>query len=115
MSFITTQNKGFRMKFDNGFSISVQWGTMNYCERKNLMSEHESEMKKSIVESVNAEIAIFDTNNRKQEDSDVGMISLGPDTVEGWVSADQVAKVIAIVQSAKTKKEIQRKYKALKL
>ena len=43
------------------------------------------------------------------------MISLGRDTVEGWVSADQVAKVIAIVQSSKTTEEIQQKYKALNI
>ena len=43
------------------------------------------------------------------------MISLGRDTVEGWVSADQVAKVIAIVQSAKTVNEITEKYKALNI
>ena len=34
MNFISSENKGFRMKFDNGFTISVQWGTMNYCEKK---------------------------------------------------------------------------------
>ena len=34
MGFETTMNKGFMMKFDNGFKISVQWGTGNYCTRK---------------------------------------------------------------------------------
>ena len=32
--FNSTHNKGFRMTFENGFSISVQWGPGNYCERK---------------------------------------------------------------------------------
>lgn len=108
MSFITTQNKGFQIKFENGFSISVQWGTMNYCERKNLMSEHESEMKESIVESVNAEIAIFDGEGE--------MLEIGKhDTVIGWVSPDEVAKVITIVSSATTKNEIETKIKTLNL
>ena len=34
--FISTQNKGFGITFDNGFTISVQWGTENYCEHRNL-------------------------------------------------------------------------------
>jgi len=39
MSFIATQNKGFRMTFDNKFTISVQWGTINYCEKNNINYE----------------------------------------------------------------------------
>ena len=45
-----------------------------------------------------------------------GMISLnGKDVVSGWLSADQVAKAISVVQSAKTVNEIQTKLKALKI
>ena len=32
--FTSCQNKGFFMEFENGFRISVQWGIMNYCQRK---------------------------------------------------------------------------------
>ena len=32
--FIATRNKGFRMGFDNGFEISVQWGPGNYCAKR---------------------------------------------------------------------------------
>ena len=109
--FLATRNKGFRMTFKNGFAISVQWGPGNYCEKKD--EDFDKPEKSDFWSSHSAEIAIFDTNNRKQENS--GMISLGRDTVEGWVSADQVAKVITIVQSSKTKEEIQQKYKALNI
>jgi len=27
-------SRGFSMKFDNGWSISVQWGAANYCENR---------------------------------------------------------------------------------
>ena len=37
------------------------------------------------------------------------------DVVAGWLSTDMVAKVIAIVQSSKTDKEIQLKCQALNL
>ena len=111
--FLATRNKGFRMTFKNGFAISVQWGPGNYCEKKD--EDFDKPMDERFWESRSAEIAIIDTNNNIQENSSVGMISLGRDTVEGWVSADQVAKVITIVQSSKTKEEIQQKYKALNI
>ena len=111
--FLTTRNKGFRMTFENGFAISVQWGPGNYCEKKD--EDFDKPMDERFWESCSAEIAVIDTNNNIQENSSVGMISLGRDTVEGWVSADQVAKVITIVQSSKTKEEIQQKYKALNI
>ena len=111
--FLATRNKGFRMTFENGFAISVQWGPGNYCEKKD--EDFDKPEKERFWESCSAEIAVIDTNNNIQENSSVGMISLGRDTVEGWVSADQVAKVITIVQSSKTKEEIQQKYKALNI
>ena len=111
--FLATRNKGFRMTFENGFAISVQWGPGNYCEKKD--EDFDKPEKERFWESCSAEIAVIDTNNNIQENSSVGMISLGRDTVEGWVSADQVAKVIAVVQSAKTINEIKEKYKALNI
>ena len=99
MNFIATENKGFRMKFENGFEISVQWGTMNYCEKKNLMAEYKNEMKERTWESRNAEIAVFDTNGE--------LLPIGEnDAVIGWLTPNEVAKVIAIVSSAKDKYEI---------
>ena len=112
--FVSTHNKGFQMTFENGFRISVQWGIGNYCQRKE-DGDFGDPRKTEFWESLSAEIAVFNTNNKMQENSSVGMLSLGRDTVEGWVSADQVAKVIAIVQSSKTTEEIQQKYKALNI
>ena len=45
MTFVATKNTGFAMTFDNGFTISVQWGTINYCEKKNLGAAGDEEMK----------------------------------------------------------------------
>ena len=108
MSFEATQNKGFRMNFENGFSISVQWGTMNYCEKKNLMAEYKDEMEKNIWESVNAEIAVTDPEGE--------MLAIGEhDTIIGWLSADEVAKIIQGVSSAESSDEIIREIKSLKI
>ena len=104
MSFIATQNKGFRMKFENGFEISVQWGTENYCEKRTYNTDVDP-TKERIWESTNAEIAIFD---------DEGIISIGgDDQVIGWLSSNEVALVITIVSSSKDKDEIEDRIKHL--
>ena len=100
MNFISSENKGFRMKFDNGFAISVQWGPGNYCERKSY-HDIEAPRKERYWESVTAEVAVFeDISDEKHIGS--RMISIGKfgDDVIGWLGADDVAKIIAIVQSA---------------
>lgn len=106
--FVATQNKGFGMTFKNGFTISVQWGTFNYCEKKNLGADLDDEMKTSRWESKTAEIAVFGKDSE--------MVSIGKDDVViGWLTADEVAKVITIVQSSTTEKEIETKIKSLNL
>ena len=103
--FIATRNKGFRMGFDNGFEISVQWGPENYCERKD-HTDFDKPINERFWESCSAEIAIFDSK-------DDSMITLGKDNVDGWLTPDKVAKVITMVSLAKTKNEITEKYKTI--
>jgi hypothetical protein len=100
--FLATRNKGFRMTFENGFEISVQWGPGNYCERKD--EDVDKPQKERFWESRTAEIAIFNSK-------DDSMITLGEDNVDGWLTPDKVAKVITMVSLAKTKNEITEKYK----
>jgi len=102
--FLATRNKGFRMGFDNGFEISVQWGPGNYCERKD--EDFDKPQEERFWESRTAEIAIFDSK-------DDSMITLGKDNVDGWLTPDKVAKVITMVSLAKTKNEITKKYKTI--
>ena len=104
MSFTATQNKGFRMKFDNGFEISVQWGTENYCEKKSFNTDIDPR-KERIWESTSAEIAVF---------NEEGIVPIGgDDQVIGWLSSNEVASVITIVSSSKDKDEIQDRIKHL--
>ena len=86
--FISTQNKGFGITFDNGFTISVQYGTGNYCEKKNLGADGDEEMKTKRWESRTAEIAVY---------KDEKFIDIGDDTVIGWFTPNEVAKAIEIV------------------
>ena len=102
--FQITNHKGFRMGFENGFEISVQWGPGNYCERKD--EDFDKPQEERFWESRTAEIAIFDSK-------DDSMITLGKDNVDGWLTPDKVAKVIIMVSLAKTKNEITEKYKTI--
>ena len=102
--FLATRNKGFRMTFENGFEISVQWGPGNYCERKD--EDFDKPQEERFWESRTAEIAIFNSK-------DNSMITLGKDNVDGWLTPDKVAKVITMVSLAKTKNEITEKYKTI--
>ena len=91
--FTSNLNKGFTMGFANGLVISVQWGSMNYCERKSLNVDYRAEMKQDTVQSRTAEIAIWNL------DSD--WFDFGNDTVKGWCTADEVANWITVVSTVK--------------
>ncbi len=71
------------MTFENGWTISVQFGYGNYCDNGH-HPERLALHNKRIVESENAEIAIWDKNNVDYTFED-GY------NVKGWLQADQVA------------------------
>jgi hypothetical protein len=97
---ISTGNKGFQLTFENGLTISVQWGVGNYCENRQY-SDYSAPMKKEIWDCSTAEIAIWDK-------SDVWH-NFGSDTVKGYVSSDEIAKWVSKVQRAKSIKSIRNK------
>ena len=82
-----TRNKGFQLTFENKLTISVQIGTMNYCDRQNAFALYDWEMKTDVVESETAEIAIWDDKDR--------WLSFGSEQIKGWVPAGEVGQWIA--------------------
>ena len=104
----STHNHGFQMTFRNGMTISVQFGAGNYCERQDYEPKHSSnpsdmqamfpEMGLHIVESPNAEIAIWDKNGT--------LFGFEYDQVKGWVDADEIAEWIALIQYAEDLKHL---------
>ena len=88
----STLNKGFQLTFENGLTISVQWGYGNYCERRSY-DKYDSVMQSdSFNESHDAEIAIWDENKKWHD--------FGSDEVKGWCSADEVAAWITKTANA---------------
>ena len=94
--FESNMNKGVNMKFQNGFEVSIQFGQGNYCTTISQSPER--------TISTSAEMAIYDHNNK--------MIEVFPsyggngDSVEGWLGADDVARVISIVANASNREQI---------
>jgi len=108
--FIGNKSKGFCMTFDNGFEISVQWGTMNYCSNKGQggVNEHEITDK---WKSPTAEIMISHATPNNNDNIDLG----NGDKVAGWLSTDTVAKLIGVVSSVKNVDELNLYLKQIKL
>lgn len=79
--FRITYSKGFHITFENGWTISVQFGNGNYCNNKNLKNGDE-------VKCQNAEVAIWN------DDLDIPMSE-----PEGWQSPSQVLAMMQEVAS----------------
>jgi hypothetical protein len=84
--FEITMNKGFHMKFANGFSVSVQWGLGNYCANK----WGEGRFGEPVPACPDAEVAAFDPEGN--------IINLATgDQVVGWLTADEVLTFMTAV------------------
>lgn len=92
--FTSTYNKGFQMSFDNGLTISVQFGSGNYCSVKDLSKMPFSEMKTVTHSSKTAEVAVWD-----KQDNMFYFPNSHP--YIGWERTEEVAKMIYKVSKAK--------------
>ena len=89
--FMITMGKGFNIKFENGWSISVQWGPGNYCDNSicDVMRLYNTPAAKLDMKSETAETGIFDpTNNfyRPEEWSDDVLGYVKPNDVLKWMN-----------------------------
>ena len=77
----TSTNSGVTFKFDNGNSISIQWGPNTYSSNRNAISSDY-------------------TSNNPATSAEV-MIYNGDESIDvfGWLDADKVAKLIAYVST----------------
>jgi hypothetical protein len=83
MSNFADTNNGFHMTFANGWTVSVQWNHGTYCERYGKGVPGDSGWS-----STTAEVYAWHT------DAD-GIEQDWQDGVQGWQTADDVAKFIA--------------------
>ena len=97
--FIITGGKGFHIKFENGYRISVQFGLGNYCENKDLSVDFNDdffgqERDAAASGSNTAEIAVM---NRAGDFVGQELGILEGDDVEGWCTPARVLEVMNII------------------
>ena len=80
----TSTSNGFQLAFENGWTISVQWGYGNYCTNHNKGRDFNPDF----IESNTAEIAIWPTEYRGRLTNT--WFSFDGDKVLGWQSLTQV-------------------------
>ena len=89
--FRTTGNKGFQMKFENGWTISVQFGYGNYCDNYQHPDGFDFAKGLNVVQSSDAEIAIWSGDTWKGdwytfEDGEMVLGHQTPQQVATWIS-----------------------------
>jgi hypothetical protein len=103
MSNFKSVHGGFQMTFDNGLTISVMFRGGNYCEHK---------MERPTIAMANLET----DGIHSSEDAEIGIwdeagtwLDFGGDTVQGYVTANEVASWIAKITSCKNLADLQSK------
>lgn len=91
-------NKGFSITFENGNTVSVQWGPSNYCEPDHPEGRNapfDAPASASTWKAKNAEVAAWDKDGNWHK--------FDFDDVEGWQNGDEVANFIHFVANNELK------------
>ena len=87
--FSISDNKGFQITFENGYSVSVQFGPGNYCENKDLPYNHGEEVPMSNT----AETALISPD---------GFVEYRGDDVQGHMSPKDVLELLNYAEGLPT-------------
>jgi hypothetical protein len=80
--FSITDNKGFQISFNNGYSVSVQFGGGNYCSNRDLPMK---DWGKAVPDSDTAETALMTKD---------GFVEYQGDDVQGHMSPKDVLELL---------------------
>jgi hypothetical protein len=86
LGFMSCGNRGFHLTLENGYTVSVQFGPMNYCDHHHA-ADFNAPMQTYEWESSTAEVAVINTKG------DLIKLPNG-DSVDGYRSPDEVATLI---------------------
>jgi hypothetical protein len=81
--FSITEGQGFHMTFQNGWTVSVQWGRINYGSNRSASGPRPGQ---AFYDARTAEVSCWYGND-------------GAEEVQGYMLADDVADYIAAVAS----------------
>jgi hypothetical protein len=106
--FEIADNKGFRMTFKNGLTLSVQFGYGNYCDNHNIENYDHNNYGKTPMKSDDAEIAIWMTDNMDWVTKYFYGNRRQGDDVMGYQTPENVAEIITILNSFETKEDFEK-------
>ena len=87
--FSISDNKGFQITFENGYSVSVQFGPGNYCENKDLPYNHGEEVPMSNT----AETALISPD---------GFVEYRGDDVQGHMAPKDILELLNYAEGLPT-------------
>lgn len=103
--FKITGKNGFHLVFANDISISVIWGPGTYSDNRN---KEISFKDNETMTSKTAEIMIWDMKN------DRDILWWGDEEVKGFLTVDDVTKIMSVCQDSSSLAEISKKLEVLK-
>ena len=89
--FQITDGRGFQMTFENGVTLSVQFGPANYCENRST-DDFKAPRKTSLWKSKDAEVAILLPDGEFYQIQEC-------DKVEGWQTVEDVCRWIEVARN----------------
>lgn len=92
--FAITSSRGFHITFENGITLSTQFGGGNYCSNRDINIGSESSENK--LQSRDAEIAIWDAHGKwltQQAYKETFDEAIGDD-VKGYVKIEEWLKIL---------------------
>jgi hypothetical protein len=98
--FKITSGRGFQLQFENGWTVSVQFGQFNYCDNQFPLEDLEQLFNTpptgppDTISSPNAEIAAWDTEGNWYRFDD--------DTLRGYVTPNEVLEFMNMIASFPT-------------
>ena len=109
--FKSTHNKGFQITLPNGYSISCQFGSTNYCSRRTSLFSQDvfilplsEEMKNPINESPDCEVTIWRGDSRIyvtdkiMEAVGINPSEYGTASFQAYVTAYEFATIVAYLK-----------------
>lgn len=128
-NFASYNNSGATMTFANGYTISIRWGPGNSCSNKQMPEDQRKMLKPNDDEfylwyyaprqlekleagwhSRTAEVAVWTGEGENKDWKDVSALLSVPEITihygsktEGWLTTDDVAKLITTVSTIKIK------------
>lgn len=96
--FVSTMRKGFHMTYENGLTVSVQWGAGNYCD--NRFPADLDHLYREDARSDTAEVAVM--RGRKFLNANYFLpedVADWQDDVVGWLTPEQVTDLLVKVKN----------------